>query len=683
MSNLKQLIDSNFLEYANYVVKERAIPDIKDGLKPVQRRVLFSMFRMDDGRFNKVANIVGHTMQFHPHGDASIGDALVGLASKDYFIDMQGNFGNIITGDGAAASRYIEARLTPLAKEVLFNSDITDFKDSYDRRNEEPVVLPAKIPVLLLLGVEGIAVGMATKILPHNFSEVLQAQIDYLEGREFKLYPDFIHGGLIDVSGYSDGNGKVRVRAVIESPTDKKLVIRQIPFGTTTESVIASLEKQSKSGKLKIASINDYTTSEVEIEVNLARGYNSDEAISALYAFSECEQSISVSLLVIKDNMPVVTTVTDVVKETTDNLVSYLKRELEIKLDALNEKYHARTLAQIFIENRIYQRIEELSNYKMILNAVLDAFIPFSSELIREVTYEDVEKLLQLPIKKISRFDLNKNKKELKDIESEIKQVKKNLGRITAFTIDYIKDLVEKYGPAYPRRSKIESMETILAKDAAIENIKLYYDRASGYLGTNLKSEEFIMVSEFSHVLLMFKNGMHKVVRVNEKEFIGKGLQYFDATSHINGTVFSVIYRDKKTNYCYLKRFSDIKYILDKEYRFYPEDCRLEYFTKRAELHFTCELEPSKKMRNFLVEFDLKDYKVKGLSANGIRISNKNIIKIKAEKIENGDASAESTEETMVITETLPLEIPEEGKPEGKKKKTKIQPDLFGDPDEN
>lgn len=682
MSNLKQLIDSNFLEYANYVVKERAIPDIKDGLKPVQRRVLYSMFRMDDGRFNKVANIVGHTMQFHPHGDASIGDALVGLAQKDYFIDMQGNFGNIITGDGAAAARYIEARLTPLAKEVLFNSEITEFKDSYDRRNQEPVVLPAKIPVLLLLGVEGIAVGMATKILPHNFAEVLQAQIDYLEGKEFSLYPDFIHGGLIDVSGYSDGNGKVRVRAVIDAPTDKKLVIKEIPFGTTTESVIASIEKQSKSGKLKIASINDYTTSEVEIEVNLARGYNSDEAISALYAFSECEQSISVSLLVIKDDIPVVTTVTDVVKETTDNLVEYLKKELEIRLELLNEKFHAKTLAQIFIENRIYQRIEELNNYKMILNAILDAFIPFSSELIRKVTYDDVEKLLQLQIKKISRFDINKNKKELKDIETEIKLVKKNLGRITGFTIDYIKDLLDKYGPAYPRKTKIESLETIFAKDAAIENIKLYYDRANGYLGTNLRSEEFIMVSEFSHVLLMFKNGMHKVVRVNEKEFIGKGLQYFDVTSHINGTVFSIIYRDKKTNYCYFKRFSEIKYILDKEYRFYPEGCRLEYFTKRSDLHFTCELEPSKKMRNFLIEFDLKDFKVKGISANGIRMSNKNIIKIKAEKLENGCTTEEVPEETTVITETLPLEIPGENRIENKKKQSKIQPELFGNDEE-
>ncbi len=632
MSNLKKLIDTNFLEYANYVVKERAIPDLKDGLKPVQRRVLYSMFRMDDGRFNKVANIVGHTMQFHPHGDASIGDALVGLAAKDLFIETQGNFGNIITGDNAAAPRYIEARLTPLAREVLFNREITVFTDSYDRRNEEPIYFTAKLPVLLLLGVEGIAVGMATKILPHNFNEVLQAQIDYLEGREFSLYPDFIQGGIVDASEYADGNGRVRVRAVIEAPTDKKLVIKEIPFGTTTESLIASIEKASKSGKIKIASINDYTTSEVEIEINLARGYNSEEAIAALYAFSECEKSISVSLLVIKDKVPVITTVTDVVKQTTDDLVSYLKKELEIKLGQLNEKLLARTLAQIFIEQRIYKKIEELNNYTMILNVVKDSFLPYQAELIREVTYDDVEKLLQLPIKKISRFDLEKNRKELKEIEKEIKSVTKNLGRITGFTIDFINDLKNKYGEKHQRKTRIESIETLLAKDAAIENIRLYYDRANGYLGTNIKSEEYIMVSEFSHVLLMFKNGMHKVVKVHEKEFIGRGLQYFDVADRIQGATFSIIYRDRKTNWCYIKRFNEIKYILDKEYRYYPEGCRLEYFTKRTDLHFTCELEATKKMRNFTAEFDLQEYKVKGLSAGGVRITNRNIMKIRAEK---------------------------------------------------
>ncbi|MFA6652769.1 MAG: DNA topoisomerase IV subunit A [Candidatus Delongbacteria bacterium] len=637
MSNLKKLLDSNFLEYANYVVKDRAIPDMRDGLKPVQRRVLFSMFRMDDGRFNKVANIVGHTMQFHPHGDSSIGDALVGIASKNYFIETQGNFGNIVTGDNAAAPRYIEARLTPLAKEVLFNKEITKFTDSYDRRNQEPVALPAKIPVLLLLGVEGIAVGMSTKILPHNFNEVLQAQIDYLEGREFRLYPDFIQGGIVDAGEYADGNGKVRVRAVIEAPTDKKLVIKEIPYGTTTESLIASVEKASKSGKIKIASINDYTTSEVEIEINLARGYNSDEAISALYAFSECEKSISVSLLVINDKVPVISTVTDIIRQATDDLKEYLKTELEIKLNQLKEKFLARTLAQIFVEERIYKKIEELKNYTMILNAVKDSFIHFESEFYREVTYDDVEKLLLLPIKKISRFDIDKNKKELKEIEKEIKQVGKNLGRMKDYTVDYISELIAKYGESHPRRTKIESIETLLAKDAAIENLKLHYDRSTGYLGTNVKSDEYTMVSEFSHVLLMFKNGMHKVIKVHEKEFIGKGLQYFDATNRLEGVIFSLIYRDKKTNWCYLKRFNEIKYILDKEYRYYPEGCRLEYFTKRTDLHFICEFEASKKMRNFSAEFDLSDYKVKGLSANGVRISSKNIVKIRAEKEEKDE----------------------------------------------
>ncbi len=637
MGNLKKLIDSNYLEYANYVVKERAIPDIRDGLKPVQRRVLYSMFRMDDGRFNKVANIVGHTMQFHPHGDASIGDALVGLASKELFIETQGNFGNILTGDNAAASRYIEARLTPLAREVLFNKDITDYADSYDRRNKEPVALPAKIPVALLLGVEGIAVGMATKILPHNFNEVLHAQIDYLEGREFKVYPDFIQGGIIDVGEYDDGNGRVRVRAVIESPTDKKLLIREIPFGTTTESLIASIEKASRSGKIKISSINDYTSSEVEIEINLARGYNSEEAIAALYAFSDCEKSISLSLLLIRNRVPVQSSVTEVIKESSESLVEYLKKELEIKLDRLNDKFHAKTLAQLFVENRIYKKIEELANYTMILNTVKDAFIPYRNMLVREVTYDDAEKLLQLPIKTISRFDINKNKKDLKSIERDIKQTKKDLGRIKAFTVDYIRGLIDNYGYAHKRRTVINSIEIVQAKDAAIENVKLYYDRSNGYLGTAIKSDEYIMVSEFSHVLLMFKNGVYKVVKVHSKEFIGKGLQYFGTTNSVNGIVFSIVYRDKKTGYCYVKRFTGIKYILDKEYRYYPQGCKIEYFTKRTDIQITCEFEPGRKTKIFSTEFNLQDCKIKGISAKGVRISNKNIVKIKAGKSQNDE----------------------------------------------
>ncbi|MDA3838273.1 MAG: DNA topoisomerase IV subunit A [Candidatus Delongbacteria bacterium] len=634
MGNLKNLINQNFLEFANYVVKDRAIPDIMDGFKPVQRRVLYSMFRMDDGRFNKVANIVGHTMQFHPHGDNSISDALVSIANKELFIERQGNFGNILTGDRAAAARYIEARLTPLAKEVLFNKDITEYIDSYDRRNLEPLVFPAKIPVLLLMGVEGIAVGMSTKIMPHNFNEVLKAQVSYLQGKEFQLFPDFPQGGIIDVSEYNDGNGKIKVRAVIEQVSDKKLVIRELPFGTTTESIIASVEKQSKRGKIRIASINDYTTDKVEIEINLARGYTSDGAIGALYAFTDCEKPISPSLLSIHDKVPVIHSVTEILKFTTDILVKNLERELKIKLDSLLEKYHAKTLAQIFIENRIYKKIEELIDYNMILNTVKDSFMPFEKKFIREVSYEDVEKLLQLQIKRISRFDINKNQEELDQIQLEIDETKHNLGRIVDFTIDYIKALLKKYGRSYKRRSKIDQLETIKAKDAAIENIRLYYDRANGYLGTNLKSEEYIMVSEFSHVLLMFRNGIYKVVRVAKKDFIGNGLQYFEKADTADELTFSVIYRNKAKNHCYIKRFDEVKYILDKEYRFYPDKCKLEYFTTRHNLHFDCDLEVTPRMRTSLVELELEDYHAKGIGASGNRLTNKNIIKIKARKSE-------------------------------------------------
>ncbi|MBN2788730.1 MAG: DNA topoisomerase IV subunit A [Candidatus Delongbacteria bacterium] len=706
MGNLKNLINQNFLEFANYVVKDRAIPDIMDGFKPVQRRVLYSMFRMDDGRFNKVANIVGHTMQFHPHGDKAISDALVGIANKEMFIERQGNFGNIYTGDNAAAARYIEARLTPLAKEVLFNKDITDYIDSYDRRNLEPVVFPAKIPVLLLIGVEGIAVGMSTKILPHNFNEVLKAQISYLQGKEFQLYPDFQQGGIIDVSEYNDGNGKIKVRAVIEQVSDKKLIIRELPFGATTESIIASVEKQSKRGKIKIASINDYTTDEVEIEINLARGYNTDDVMDALFAFTECEKPISTSLLSIHDRVPVIKSVTEIIHFTTDLLVKNLERELKIQLDYLLEKFHAKTLAQIFIENRIYKKIEELTDYNMILNTIKDAFIPFEKKFIREVSYEDVEKLLQLQIKRISRFDINKNQEELDQIQLEIDETKHNLGRIIDFTIDYIKDLIKKYGKNYKRRSKIDNLETITAKEAAIENIRLYYDRANGYLGTNLKSEEYIMVSEFSHVLLMFRNGVYKVVRVGQKEFIGNGLQYFEKISATDDLTFSVIYRNKATNHCYIKRFDEIKYILDKEYRFYPNKCKLEYFTTRKNLHFDCDLEVTPRMRTTVVEVELEDYHVKGIGASGNRLTNKNIIKIKARKsdvypidgvVDNDDSNGDDetvVEEAEVVleeakaVESKPEAIEEKPKDEPKPKKTTakkgkkdkidtIQPDLF------
>ena len=636
MQYLNEIIDSNFIEFANYVVKDRAIPHINDGLKPVQRRILHSMWEIDDGRFNKVANIVGHTMKYHPHGDASIADALVNMANKELFIDKQGNFGNIFTGDSAAAARYIEARLTPLAKEVLFNKDITDYTDSYDGRNKEPITFPAKIPVLLLTGVDGIAVGMSTKILPHNFKELLEAQIAYLEKKTFKLYPDFMQGGIIDCSEYNDGNGKIKVRAVLEIASDKKILIKELPYGTTTESLINSIEKQAKRGKLKITSINDYTTSDVEIEINLSRGYSAQEAEAALYAFTDCEISISPQLLCINEELPKIMSVTEVIGYYSDKLVENLKRELEILLNNLLDKWHYKSLAQIFVEQRIYNKIEELKDYNLILSTVQKSFDPYREKLLRDVTIEDAERLLQLQIKRISRFDIDKNRKELKEIKEEIKSVRKNLKRIVSFTIDYLGDLLNKYGKKFIRKSKIDNLEVISAKEAAIENMKFSYDRSTGYIGTSVKGDSSIMVSEFSHILLIFRNGTYKVIKVEDKVFIGKKLVYFSKVDgkEASERIFSVIFREKKNKLCFLKRFSSIKYILDKEYRYYPENCKLEYFTTRRNLHFTCYLERLPRMRTFYHLFELESYRVKGVSAGGNKICNKNIIKIKAKKSE-------------------------------------------------
>ena len=669
MAYLKKIIDDNYIEYANYVVKDRAIPYIEDGLKPVQRRVLHSMYEIEDGRFNKAANIVGHTMKYHPHGDKSIGDALINMANKEYFIDKQGNFGNLFTGDSAAAPRYIEARLTPLAKEVLFNKKITNFIESYDGRNLEPVFFPAKIPVLLLTGVEGIAVGMSTKILPHNFNEVLQAQIAYLEDREFELFPDFLQGGTIDASGYNDGHGKIKVRSIIEAVKDKKVIIKEIPYNTTTESIIASIEKASKRGKLKIASINDYTTDSVEIEVNLARGYNSNDAIDALYAFTDCEISISPSLLCIKNDLPVLMTVTNVLKDNTDQLVTNLKRELEIELDELKEKWHMKSLAQIFIENRMYKAIEELTSNSAIIKTVITSFDSFRDQLNRDVTKDDVEKLLALQIRRISRFDINKNRKELDQIVKDIKMIEKNLGRLIPFTIDYINSLLNKYGENYPRKSKLKEMEVISATEAAIENLKLGYDRGNGFIGTSVKSEVTIKVSEFSRIFLLFRDGTYKIIRPEEKMFVEKSIVYFNKIYESDDRIYTIIYRNKKTKLCFVKRFSKIKYILDKEYRYFPEDCKFEYFTIKRDLHFQCFLERLPRMRSFQTEFDLEDYNIKGISASGNRITTKNIIKMKVTR-----------SEVVIDKETSPVgeSVENEDKPD---RIIPEEPELFNEDD--
>ncbi|MBU4395767.1 MAG: DNA topoisomerase IV subunit A, partial [Proteobacteria bacterium] len=443
---LHNLFEKNFLEYSSYVIRERAIPDIHDGLKPVQRRILQTLFNMEDGRFHKVANVVGETMKLHPHGDASIFSALVNLANKEYLIERQGNFGNIYTGDQASAARYIECRLTPLAKEILFNKDLTQFVESYDSRMMEPVTLPAKIPLLLLLGADGIAVGMATKIMPHNFCELLEAQIKLLHNEEITLYPDFQKKGLVDVSHYDHGNGRIRCRARIEEASDKTIIVKDIPHGTTTQSLIESVEKAAKAGKIKILSINDYTAEDVEVEINLARGVYAKETIEALYAFTDCEVAITPNLTLIKDNTPLTCTVEEVLEHNTQKLVHDLTKELEIDLGRFQEKLHARLLEQIFIEERLYKQIEEETSYKAVIQSVAGALQPFTAELLRPVTNEDIERLLEIKIKRISRYDINKQQKEIKDIRSEIKKISHHLKDMVGYTVFFLGDLLKKYG---------------------------------------------------------------------------------------------------------------------------------------------------------------------------------------------------------------------------------------------
>jgi topoisomerase-4 subunit A len=468
---LHKLFDENFMEYTSYVIKERAIPDISDGLKPVQRRIMQTLYNMDDGRFQKVANVVGETMKLHPHGDASIFAALVNLANKDILIERQGNFGNIYTGDQASAASYIECRLTPLAKETLFNRDLTEYQPSYDGRMQEPVTLPAKIPLLLLLGAEGIAVGMATKIMPHNFGELLRAQKKILKGKTVTLYPDFQKGGMLDVSGYNNGNGRLKCRAKIIEKNEKTIVIEEIPYSTTTTSIIDSIEKADKSGKLKIQSINDYTAEKVEIEIKLARGIYAKDTIKALYAFTDCEVPISPNLTVIKDNQPVNISVEEVLQYNTEKLVKDLEKELQIELGRLQDKLHARTLEQIFIEERIYKKIEECKTYKAITDTVKKGLDAFQNKLVKPVSKDDIERLLEIRIKRISRFDIDRQRKEIKEIKSAIKDVEKQLKDIVGFTIVYLDNLLKKYGRRYPRRTTIETFTEVKARKVALSNL--------------------------------------------------------------------------------------------------------------------------------------------------------------------------------------------------------------------
>ncbi len=525
MAYVDALYDRNFLEYASYVIKDRAIPDINDGLKPVQRRLLHALFELDDGKYHKVANAVGHTMKYHPHGDLSIYDALVVLANKELFIDKQGNFGNIFTGDEASAARYIECRLTPLAKEVLYNPEITEYEDSYDGRAKEPVAFPAKIPVLLALGTEGIAVGMSTRILPHNLIELLKAQVACLRRRKFQVFPDFPTGGQVDVAEYNDGNGKVLVRAKLDTKDPKRILIRELPYGLTTESLIASIEDAAKKNKLKIAGISDYTAENVEIEVRLARGIKSKDTVDALYAFTDCESSISTSLVVIKDNRPHIMSVTDVVKYNTNRLLDILKAELKIEEGQLRAKLHAKTLEQIFIENRIYKQIETVSSPEKVSKVVLDGLKPFKTRIKKQITPENIDTLLQIPIRRISLYDINRGKKEVQEICKRLREIKANLSNLKAYAVTFLQNLIKKYQKDYPRKTELVSIEQVDARDAAQRNLKLCYDKRTGYLGHQVNGVALFDVSP-DRVLAIRKTGAYSVHDAPEKLFVDRGMLF-------------------------------------------------------------------------------------------------------------------------------------------------------------
>ncbi len=625
--SLRSIIDENFLEYASYVIKDRAIPHIDDGLKPVQRRILHTLWDMDDGKFHKVANVVGRSMQYHPHGDASIYSALVVLANRDYFIDKQGNFGNIYTGDSASAARYIECRLTDLARAVLFNKEITEFVPSYDGRNKEPVTLPAKVPVILLQGTDGIAVGLATHILPHNFNEVLNAQIAYLKGKSFTLYPDFQLGGLMDVSQYQDGNGKIKVRARIEHRDEKHLVIREIPFGTNSEKLIASIEAAIRKNRIKVSAIQDYTSDKVEIELSLPRGVYAEQVEEALYAFTDCEVNHSPALIVIKDEKPVQVSVTEVIHHCSDKLLADLRREYEIELGKLNDKLHYKTLEQIFIENRIYKNIEEKETYQAVIQAVYDGLKPFSDRLIRDVVDEDIERLLQIKIKRISRFDINKSLKEIQEILDRIEQVNLLMADMIGTTIAYIKDIKKKYGAPFQRKTEIiDEIERVDLSEVAVQSLRLSYDAESGYMGTDVKGEKTIACSPFDKILV-FLPDHYKVMGVPSKLFIGTDVLFFDKADKT--TVFNCIYREQTSGMGYMKRFVVDKFIMDKEYDYTQENSKVLMLEPDPPPQVKVYYPKAKRSRIRDEVIDLKDLMIKGVSARGNRVSTKPVTRIR------------------------------------------------------
>ena len=616
-----------FLDYASYVILERAVPAIEDGLKPVQRRILHSMKEMDDGRFNKVANIIGQTMQYHPHGDMSIGDALVNLGQKDLLVETQGNWGDVRTGDDAAASRYIEARLSKFALEVAFNAKTTEWSLSYDGRKNEPVTLPMKFPLLLAQGAEGIAVGLATKILPHNFCELIDASIKYLKGKKFEIYPDFQTGGTLDASNYNEGRrgGKVRVRAIIEELDKKTLVIKSVPFGVTTSTLMESIVKANEQGKIKIKKVNDHTAADVEIIIELAPGISPDITIDALYAFTDCEISISPNACVIVKDKPQFLGVPDLLKIATDNTKELLKKELEIRLGELQEKWHYTSLEKIFFEEKIYKELEKkYETWEKVLEGIDKAFVPFKKLLKRDITREDIVKLTEKPVRRIYKLDIDELNEQIKGLEDDIKQVKYDLEHLTEFAVAYYENLLKKFGKGRERKTEIKQFDTIQAKSVAIANTKVYVNLADGFIGTSLKKDELIAeVSDFDDIIAFTKNGIMKVVRVADKTFIGKDIIHVAVFQKSDErTTYNMIYVDGKTGASFAKRFNVTGITRDKEYDLTKgeEKSRVHYFSANpngeAEV-VKIVLSPNCSARNKELEFYFEEQEIKGRSSIG------------------------------------------------------------------
>ena len=617
-----------FLDYASYVILERAVPHIMDGLKPVQRRILHTMRRMEDGRYNKVANIVGEAMKFHPHGDASIKDALVQLGQKDLLIDCQGNWGNILTGDDAAAARYIEARLTKFALDVVFNPKTTEWKMSYDGRNREPVTLPVKFPLLLVQGVEGIAVGLSSKILPHNFNELCDAAISYLHGEDFRLYPDFQTGGLIDVSKYNDGErgGSVRVRSRIEKVDNKTLAVREIPYGKTVANVCDSIVKASEKGKIKIRKVEDLTSGNVEILVHLTPGTSSDKTIDALYAFTDCEVSISPNCCVIDDQKPHFLNVSDVLRKSVDNTLHLLRRELEIRKGEILENLHFASLEKVFIEERIYKdkEFEEAGTMDAACEHIDLRLTPWYPSFIREVTKDDILKLMEIKMARILKFNSDKAEEQITRMKAEVEEINRHLDNIVEYTADWFRMLKEKYGRNFPRRTEIRSFDTIDSTKVIEANEKLYINREEGFIGTGLKKDEFIAnCSNIDDVILFYRDGRYLITPVADKKFVGKNVIHVNVfKKNDKRTIYNVVYRDGKDGTCYIKRFAVTNIIRDREYDVTQgtPDSRIMYFSANpngeAEV-IKVTLKPNPKIRKIIFEEDFSQLTIKGRQAIG------------------------------------------------------------------